>query len=103
MFYILILYLSDEFGFDDKAAGWVFGLLGMLSSIYGFLCGFVIDKLGVRRSLMLGSFLLLVSRLVLSFSDSHFMLLFQISTLLPVGISLGIPVMYIGIRRYTDE
>ena len=60
--YVLVLYLSEEFGYSDQSAGWVYGFFGMLISIYGVLVGFLIDRLGVRLALMLGSFLLLGGR-----------------------------------------
>ena len=46
--YVLVLYLSEEFGYSDQSAGWVYGFFGMLISIYGVLVGFLIDRLGVR-------------------------------------------------------
>ena len=61
--YVLVLYLSEEFGYSDQSAGWVYGFFGMLITIYGVLVGFLIDRLGVRLALMLGSFLLLGGRL----------------------------------------
>ena len=45
--YVLVLYLSEEFGYSDVAAGWVYGFFGMLISVYGVLVGFIIDQLGL--------------------------------------------------------
>ena len=49
--YVLVLYLSEEFGYSDQGAGWLYGFFGMLISLYGVFVGFIIDQLGVKRSL----------------------------------------------------
>ena len=48
----MTLYLSQEFGYSDTASGTAYGMMGMLTSIYGFLVGFIIDNLGVKNSRM---------------------------------------------------
>ncbi len=103
MAYILVLYLSREFGFSDIEAGWAYGLFGMLISVYGLLIGFVIDNMGVRRSLILGAVLLLISRFIMTVTDSTFVMSAMLYTILPIGTALGIPVMMTGIRRYTND
>lgn len=37
--YSLLLYLSNEFGFSDSEAGWIYGITGLLVSVYGFVVG----------------------------------------------------------------
>lgn len=39
MAYTLLLYLSEEFDFSDREAGWTYGLMGLLISVYGFAIG----------------------------------------------------------------
>lgn len=39
MSYTLLLYLSEEFGFTDSQAGWTYGIMGLLISVYGFFVG----------------------------------------------------------------
>lgn len=53
----MTLYLSEEFDFSDTHAGLIYGTVGLLSSIFGLLCGGFIDRLGVRKSLLLGGFI----------------------------------------------
>lgn len=55
-------FLSDELGMSDVAAGWLYGMFGLLTSVYGFVCGGVIDRLGVRRSLLVGAWMSYVAR-----------------------------------------
>ena len=99
----MTLYLSQEFGFSDSQAGWTYGLMGMLTSVYGFFIGFLIDNLGVKYSLVFGFGLLLVSRVIYGATRSVGMIHLVVYLTHPLGCALGIPVMTIGIRRYTSE
>jgi MFS family permease len=104
MIYTLIMFLSDEFKYTDEQAGWAYGLFGMCTSLYGFIFGgFLIDNLGVKFSLCLGCSILLLGRVLLVISTSHFHILIILYTILPIGTCLGIPVMQIAIRRYTTD
>ena len=126
--YVLVLYLSEEFGYSDVAAGWVYGFFGMLISVYGVLVGFIIDQLGVKLSLVFGSVLLLISRFVIAVTHSNAVLELMLLVVLPVGEAFGVPVraadqlphlppksgrrassvgcgqvMLVALRRYTDD
>lgn len=104
MIYTLILFLSDEFKYSDEQAGWAYGIFGMCISLYGFIFGgFLIDNLGVKKSLSLGCLILCIGRFMLVVSNSHTIILIILYSILPIGTCLGIPVMQIGIRRYTTE
>ncbi len=100
---IMVLYLSEEFGLSDAAAGWTYGLFGMLATVYGLLVGMLIDNLGVRRSLILGSVLLLGSRLAAMLTTSIGVMYAVLFVSMPLGTSLGIPVLTTAIRRYTTD
>jgi MFS family permease len=102
--YTLIIFLSDEFHYNDEQAGLCYGLFGMCISLYGFLFGgFLIDNFGVKKSLCTGCTILLVGRLLLVVATSHTSILIILYTILPIGTCLGIPVMQIAIRRYTTD
>jgi len=100
---IFTLFLSHDFGFSDVQAGALYGLWGALSTLYGLFVGTLVDKLGVSKSLQLGFALTLLARVCITFTTSKTMLLVQICGTLPLGNCLGIPVLTIGIRRYTHE
>mmetsp|Transcript_80935 Transcript_80935/g.142749 ORF Transcript_80935/g.142749 Transcript_80935/m.142749 type:complete len:263 (-) Transcript_80935:124-912(-) len=100
---IFTIYLTNEVGFTDLEAGLLYGMYGTLTSVYGLFMGFVVDNLGVRRSLILGSALCAIGRFVLTFSKSTFMIKAMLYSLLPMGTALAIPVMSLGIRRYTND
>lgn len=100
---ILTLYLSSELGFSDSSAGLIYGSYGLLSTVYGFLTGWLIDRLGVRRSLLLGALLGTAARVLLALSTSGAFVVGLLTTVLPLSECLGIPVMTISIKRYTNE
>ena len=94
-------YLTDNFGFTDMRAGVAYGVWGLLTTVYGVLLGPVVDKVGVRRSLLAGAAPVGASRLRLALALSERAMLLNLYVLLPVGLSLGQPVKMIGVRRYT--
>lgn len=100
---ILTVFLSEEFGLSDSSAGFHYGLFGTLITIYGFFMGFVIDNLGVRLSLLLGGALMLVARMVLALTKDVFIMRLMLFGALPIGEALGIPVLTLGIKRYTTD
>lgn len=101
--YILILFLSDEFNLTDEKAGLVYGLHGMLISIYGLLMGSVIDTIGVKWSVTCGLFLLFITRCALVLTRSVHCLCLLLFFFMPLGSSLAVPVLQIGIKRVTLE
>eukprot|EP00041_Stephanoeca_diplocostata_P034987 m.1216411 g.1216411 ORF g.1216411 m.1216411 type:complete len:511 (-) comp24613_c0_seq32:181-1713(-) len=90
---ILTSYLTAEMGMSDSTAGLVYGLLGMLISIASLIAGNFVDHFGIWVSIITGSALLVVARLCLAFSEDSTVALVVISTLLPFGEALGIPVL----------
>jgi len=102
MSYCLVVYLSRDFGFSDRQAGWAYGLLNALTALYGLPAGLlIIDNLGVRWSLLAGSTMLFCARMLMAFTTSNAVLSLVLYLLIPFGQAFGIPVMTIGIRRYT--
>lgn len=100
---ILTLYLSESFHLNDIQAGFTFGIYGVMATISGVICGWFIDLLGVRKCLILGSFLGVISRFIIAFTTSKTLALSLLFTVLPFSDSLGIPIMTIGVKRYTNQ
>eukprot|EP00960_Hanusia_phi_P073762 768082-Hanusia_phi.AAC.2 len=98
---VCTIFLSDEFGLNDAQAGFAYGLMGTFSSVYGFVIGFVVDKIGIRRSLLLGCSLSLIGRCTLTFCRSPALLAVIMYIFLPAGHCLCIPVMTLAIKGYT--
>lgn len=99
---VLTIFLTDEFGMSDTAAGWAYGAYGVMSTFFGLLCGWFIDYLGVRASLLIGALVGAFSRFVIALTLSRRTAVLILYTLLPFAECLGIPIMTIGIKRYTN-
>eukprot|EP00292_Cryptomonas_paramecium_P023786 CAMPEP_0113723550 /NCGR_PEP_ID=MMETSP0038_2-20120614/38493_1 /TAXON_ID=2898 /ORGANISM="Cryptomonas paramecium" /LENGTH=152 /DNA_ID=CAMNT_0000653167 /DNA_START=50 /DNA_END=505 /DNA_ORIENTATION=+ /assembly_acc=CAM_ASM_000170 len=95
------MFLSQEFKLSDSHAGFAYGTMGSLTSIYGLLVGSLIDKWGVRQSLLTGIIMVTFFRTVMVFTTSRLVLYFSIFFGLPLGGCLIIPVLTLAIRRYT--
>jgi len=95
--------LDKEWHFASP--GVVYGVLGLLSTTYGFLLGPLVDKSGVRKALVVATLLSAASRYALAFtsSASKSVVLFLLFLPLASANALCIPVLTIGIRRCTHR
>ena len=100
---VFTLFLSDDFGMSDIQAGTVYGAWGALITVFGLFTGTVIDNLGVAKCLRIGFVLSFVTRVVIFACSSRVVLLICLLITLPFSNCLGIPVLTVGIRRYTNE
>lgn len=99
---IMTLFLSEDFGYSDYKAGTIYGGYGALVSLFGFLNGPIIDKLGVATSIRLGYLISFIAKCLIFVTASRGKLLLAVA-LLAYGDCLGIPVLAIAIRRYTHD
>ena len=97
------IYLTEEFGMSDVAAGAAYGLWGSLSTVYGFALGPAIDALGVRRALFASFAAGTGAKLALALCRSRRVALFVLYGPLSAAAALGVPVLTIGVRRATHE
>jgi len=100
---VLTLFLSQEHGVSDTTAGWTYGAYGVMSTFFGLIGGWAIDYLGVRLSLVLGAVLGSIARFILAFSRSRRTAMLVLYTLLPASDACGIPIMTIGVKRFTNS
>jgi MFS family permease len=104
-----VVFLSEDFGFSDRQAGWAFTLLTSSVALCLLLMGSVADWLGIRRSLKISMSGMLISRLGIA-----------LCALLPnlpyrgelVVVALGLMAPFVAlwqttknaaIKRFTDE
>ncbi len=88
---------------SDVEAGTIYGAWGALITVFGLFTGTIIDKLGVAKCLRIGFILSFITRVMLFACTSKHVLLFCTLISLPLANCLGIPVLTIGLRRYTDN
>lgn len=99
----LTVYLTDSraLAFSDLEAGAVYSAWGVVSGVVGMLTGPCIDKLGVRRSLLLGGTLLAAGRILFAAATTRAQVYVSLFFLQSFGMNLAIPVLSIAIRRVT--
>eukprot|EP00300_Choanocystis_sp_HF-7_P010459 c16958_g1_i2.p3 GENE.c16958_g1_i2~~c16958_g1_i2.p3 ORF type:complete len:285 (+),score=62.97 c16958_g1_i2:2048-2902(+) len=101
--FILVLFLSSDIGYSDQDAGWIYGVFGMVISVYSIVLGCAVDVLGVRWTLLVGHTLMLISRAIITFTHSREVLLLMLFFVLPMGSAFVGPAMSTSLRRYTND
>ncbi|KEP62701.1 UNVERIFIED_CONTAM: transporter, major facilitator family protein [Hammondia hammondi] len=101
--YVFVLFLSSIFSFSDQWAGWLYGLYGVMVLVYGVVLGPLIDNIGVKWALVVGSTFATVGRLSMVFVSEAALLLAVLLTVLPMGVAMTSNVLKLGIRRYTTK
>jgi hypothetical protein len=100
---ILVIFLHEEFEVGDVESGMIYGFWGAAITFWGFTMSCFNDYLGVRRSLLFGFMVSMVSNLLIAVTTNKNFLYFILFGLLPIGNSIGIPMLTIGIKRYTTK
>ena len=67
----LPLWLTVDFGMDDKTAGWWAATFSTLLTLFVFLVGAISDALGIRRTLIISFALAAVTRLGMSLAPTR--------------------------------
>ncbi|MFH1214653.1 MAG: MFS transporter [Candidatus Neomarinimicrobiota bacterium] len=109
---ILGKFNSENVGLSDLVAGWVYGAVTGGITFAMLLLGGVSDKIGVRRSLALALFTMMLGRLLISISGtanlgsgvtSPMFITMSIGLLLMV-VAYGLyqPAAYAGVKRFTN-
>jgi POT family proton-dependent oligopeptide transporter len=109
---ILGKFGSENVGLTDPQAGWVYGGVTGGITFAMLLLGGVSDKIGVRRSLALALFTMMVGRAIVAFSGSIDLgqgitspMFFTMSAgliLMVAAYGLYQPAAYAGVKRYTN-
>jgi MFS family permease len=96
-----ILYLHEDCGLTDVQAGLYIMVFSMSLTVCSMLIGAVCDAIGIKRTLLLGTGIILVSRICLPFFDNVYIVTF--TSFLPMAIGMGVllPVLSVGIKYYT--
>jgi MFS family permease len=74
-----------------------------ITTAVGILAGGVIDKLGVRKSLLIGTISSAIARFFTGWTTSKIWASFISLTFFPIGGAFGVPVLALGIRRYSHK
>ena len=69
---------------------------------YGLtISGYLIDKLGVKYSLLIGLFSISIAKFLLTFVDTISQLYIIMCTISPFGISILFPCLVLGVKKLT--
>jgi MFS family permease len=98
----LPLWLSGDYGMDDKQAGWWAATFSTLVTLFVFLVGSIADTLGVRRTLFLSFGLAAVTRLGMAVAPSRAV---AIATLLAFAFAYATtsPVLQTAVQRASNK
>ena len=96
--YIYAPYLSDEFGFSDIEAGYIYAAYGLLCSVFGLFAGPAIDALDLRSALLVGTVPSFAARLGSALTTDRQLVAFFSISALPLGAAFGLPVFALGVR-----
>lgn len=85
-------------------AGSLFCFFALSLFFYGlFVAGIIIDKMGVKNSLLLGLVFYAITKFCLIFTESRWQLYLLMTTIGPFGISILFPVLILGVKKLTKE
>lgn len=96
-----MFYLREDLGLGDIGAGTYYSTWSTIVTATTMIVGAVCDTIGVKKTLLIGSVLLLISRVVMPFSDNIWVV--SLLGFIPLGIGVAItgPVLSVGIKRFT--
>jgi len=98
----LKLWLSADFGYNDKqslaiVAAWSFSMTG-----FTLLVGSLTDAIGLRRTFFIGATLCVLTRAVMAFATVKWVALSFGLFPLALGEAMGTPVLVAAVRRYSN-
>ncbi len=99
---ILALWLSGDFGFDDRTAGDWFGIFSALLSLFGFLVGVVTEIAGTQRTLVLSFAAAMLTRAMMAFSSSSVVTLVALLAY-SLAIASATPVLQAAVHKYSTK
>lgn len=96
-----MFYLREDIGLGDLGAGTYYSTWSTVVTATTMVVGAVCDTIGIKKTLVIGSILLLISRAVMPFADNIWVV--SLLGFLPLGIGVAItgPVLSVGIKRFT--
>src|SRR5512140_1157137 len=97
----LVLWLSYDLGFGDiLASSYVFGWSAVMT-LFTVMVGSFTDAIGLRKTFLLGLYVCILARAVLTFTTVKWLALAAGLLPLAVGEALGTPVLVAAVRRYS--
>ena len=96
-----ILFLTADAGLSDIASGSYIGIWSIFMTVTTMLVGSVVDALGIKRTLLVGTIILLVSRFFLPFFTNIYLVSLLGFIPMAIGMAMMGPVLSVGIKVFT--
>ena len=99
--YTFVLYLSRDIGLGDSGGAAYYTVFSLVMTITVMIVGAVCDTIGVKKTLLIGTFMLLTARFFMPLTtDIYFT---TILGFLPfaLGVAITGPVLKVGIKKFT--
>ena len=98
-----VLYLSADAGLSDIHAGYYITAWSSVLTAVTILVGAVVDAIGIKKTLLMGTFFLLFGRFWMPLLTDVYLV--TVLGFLPVAVGLAImgPVLSVGIKHYTTR
>ncbi|HNT27345.1 MAG TPA: MFS transporter, partial [bacterium] len=99
----IVLYLTKNFGMGDVAAGTYFSVWSILINFFTIVIGAVTDTIGIKRTLLLGTITLVITRFILALSGDIYTA--TVFGFMPYAFGLAVmaPVISVGIKKMTTK
>jgi MFS family permease len=97
----LVLWLSADLGFSDAKAGDTIAIWSTIMTLVTVLVGSLVDTIGIRKSFLIGFWMCLIPRGVMTVSDDTTIALAFGLFPMAIGLALMVPVMNAAIKRYS--
>lgn len=97
----LVLWLSADLGYNDAQAGMLVFGWSALMTLFTVLVGSLTDAIGIRKAFLLGVWVCIFARLVLTFAEARWLAIGLGLVPLALGEALGTPVLVAAVRRYS--
>ncbi|HAR41613.1 MAG TPA: hypothetical protein DCS07_03110 [Bdellovibrionales bacterium] len=96
-----VLFLSSDVGLGDISAGSYIGVWSMTITLTTMFIGSVADAIGIKKTLLTGTIILLLARIVMPFTTNIYVL--TLFSFLPLGVGMAMmtPVLSVGIKKFT--
>jgi len=98
-----ILFLSADCKLGDISAGTYIGIWSMALTLTMIFVGAVVDAIGIKKTLLVGTVFLLFSRIFMPFITNLALVTMLGFLPMAVGIAIMGPVLSVGIKRYTTK
>jgi len=99
----LILWLSKDCGLGDIAAGSYIAAWSMMLSVMAMVAGALVDTIGIKKTLFLSIFFLLISRFFMAWMTNPVAIFIFGFVPLAIGFAIVGPLVSVALKRFTTK